>query len=172
MQTPVCMHQKGVNWIFETIWPLNQLNFFIFKTREVSLSLIQSFDRWLTQFRLVFVYILLLHVKFFVYCIWTKWEEIETFPFNTQRVKYNKSCEIVVGQKFIFDFIFFWALMWIKDIHTFIQNGPTSTRQMTMHWNLRGRCLTFSRAILVFFSFFAFFSFHVESCLFIVGINW
>ena len=144
--------------------------FLSLKQEKFPFYLIQSFDRWLTQFQLVFVYVLLVNVKFFVHCIWTKWEEIEAFLFNTQRLKV-KSCEVIVGQKFKFDFIFILALLWTKDIHTFIQNGPTSTRQMTMHWNLRGRCLTFSRAILSLL-FFAFFSFHVESCLFIVGINW
>ena len=68
--------------------------------------LIQSFDRWLTQFQQFFVYVLLLHINFFVYCIWAKWEEIKAFPLK-QRGK-DKSCEIAVGQKFIFDFIFFW----------------------------------------------------------------
>ena len=109
------------------------------------------------------------HVKILGHCILYNWEEIEAFPFK-QRVK-DKFCEVLVRQKFIFDFIFFGALLWTKDIHTFIQNGPTSTRQMTMHWNLRGRCLTFSRVILVFFFLhsFLFMSSHVCLLLELIG---
>ena len=134
------------------------INFFIFKTRQVSLLLDTNFKFWQVTYSVPASFCLRFAFahNFFVYCIWTKWEEIEAFRF-TQRVK-EKSCEIVVGQKIKFDFIFFLALLWTKDIHTFIQNGPTSTRQMTMHWNLRGRCLTFSRVILVFFFCILFFS--------------
>ena len=131
--------------ILSDIW----INFFIFKTREVSLLLDTKFWQ-VTYSVLASFYLSLACPNFFVYCIWTKWEEIEAFLFNTQRLKV-KSCEVIVGQKFKFDFIFILALLSTKDIQTFIQNGPTSTRQMTMHWNLRGRCLTFSRVILVFF---------------------
>ena len=41
-----------------------------------------SFDRWITQFQQLFVYVLILYVKMLGHCIWNNWEEIEAFPFS------------------------------------------------------------------------------------------